>query len=119
MNNTFHELLGRASELHDKKAHDYASEDNPYGNYHFAGELSKLFEDSRDAGFAGRIGEKLYRLANLENNGKFPKNESVEDTEIDLVVIMVLWMSDRRDRKIRLLPMKKGVITNIETPDGY
>lgn len=121
MNNTFHELLGRASELHDKKSHDYASESNPYGNYHFAGQLGQLFDDFRDAGFVARMGEKLYRLANLENDGKIPKNESVEDTELDLIVIMVLWMADRRDRRdrIKLSPLKKGLITSIEVPGGY
>jgi hypothetical protein len=83
--------------------------------------MGQLFDDCRDAGFVARMGEKLYRLANLENDGKVPKNESVEDTEIDLIVIMVLWMSDRRERRerIKLLPLKKGIITNIEIPEGY
>jgi hypothetical protein len=98
---TFCQLLGEALELHTKKSHDYASDSNPCGNYHFAGMLSKLFNDADDAGFVGRMGEKLYRLANLENNGKVPLNETVEDTEIDLVVIMALWMADRRDRRER------------------
>jgi len=101
MNNTFHELLGRASQLHDKKSHDYASEIDPYGNYHFAGKLAKLFDNFEDVGFVGRLGEKLYRLANLENSGKVPLNETVEDTELDLIVIMVLWMADRKDRRER------------------
>lgn len=101
MNNTFHELLGRASQLHDKKSHDYASDDDRYGNYHFAGMLSKLFMNPDDAGFVGRMGEKLYRLANLDNNSKAPLNESIEDTELDLIVIMVLWMADRQDRRER------------------
>jgi hypothetical protein len=101
VNNTFHELLGRASQLHDRKSHDYASDDDRYGNYHFAGKLAKLFENYEDSGFVGRLGEKLYRLANLDNNGKVPLNETVEDTELDLIVIMVLWMSDRKDRRER------------------
>ena len=94
---TFNQLLGEAKELHARKSHDYTSDSDPYGNYHFAGLLSKLFSNHLDAGFVGRIGEKLFRLANLEN--KTPKNESIEDTEIDLVVIMILWMADRRDRR--------------------
>ena len=99
MSHTFEALLNEAFELHQKKSHDYASDENPYGNYEFAGELSQLFQNSKDAGFVGRIGEKLYRLANLENNGKVPLNENVEDTEIDLVVIMALWIASRRDRR--------------------
>ena len=99
MSNTFGMLLDDAERLHYKKSHDYASDGNPYGNYHFAGMLSKLFDNTNDAGFVGRMGEKLYRLANLENNGKVPLNETVEETEMDLIVIMVLWMADRRDRR--------------------
>lgn len=100
---TFYRLLDEMSETHDRKSHDYASNDNPSGNYHFSGELASLFAHSpKDMGFVGRMGEKMYRLANLEKGGKKPKNESIEDTERDLCVIMALWMSDRRDRRSKL-----------------
>lgn len=101
-NPTFHSLLEKMEEIHNRKLHDYASNDNPYGNYHFAGMLSKLFNNPEDAGFVGRIGEKLYRLSNIENNGKNVLNESIEDTEIDICVIVLLWMSDRNDRRTQL-----------------
>lgn len=100
---TFYKLLEEMAVTHDKKSHDYASDSNPSGNYHFAGKLSLLFSHSeQDAGFVGRIGEKLYRLANLESSQKIAQNESIEDTERDLCVIMALWMADRRDRRIRM-----------------
>lgn len=96
----FYKLLGEMADTHDKKSYDYASNDNPYGNYEFAGELSCMFSHSpKDAGFVGRIGEKLYRLANLEKDGKIPKNESIEDTERDICVIVALWMASRRERR--------------------
>lgn len=96
----FYNLLQRMAILHDKKSHDYASNTNPMGNYHFAGQLCLLFSASpKDAGFVGRLGEKLYRLANLESNGKIPLNESIEDTEIDICVITLLWMADRIGRR--------------------
>ena len=95
----FYKLLEEMAELHDRKSHDYTSNDNPYGNYHFAGKLAQLFHNSDDAGFIGRIGEKLYRLANLENTHKTVENESIEDTERDIAVIITLWMADRRDRR--------------------
>lgn len=96
----FYQLLSDAAMLHEKKSHDYASNDDPFGNYHFAGVLASLFSHSpEDMGFVGRIGEKLFRLANLESSGKLPKNESIEDTEMDLVVIMTLWMASRRHRR--------------------
>jgi hypothetical protein len=101
---TFYKLLQEMAETHDKKSHDYASNDNPSGNYHFAGHLAKLFIHSEeDMGFVGRLGEKLYRLANLEGSEKIAQNESVEDTERDLCVITTLWMADRRDRRAKLL----------------
>jgi hypothetical protein len=96
---TFYDLLAEMAAIHDKKSHDYASNDNPYGNYHFAGQLSKLFTNPDDSGFIGRLGEKLYRLANLENRHLAPNNESIEDTERDICVITALWISDRRDRR--------------------
>lgn len=100
----YYELLQKMAETHDKKSHDYASNDNPFGNYHFAGLLSKLFDNSNDAGFIGRLGEKFYRLANLENSKKETvavKNESVEDTETDIAVITLLWIVDRRQRRAK------------------
>jgi hypothetical protein len=99
-NPRFYDLLGKLAELHDKKSHDYASNDNPSGNYHFAGQLASMFSHSpEDAGFIGRIAEKIYRLANLESGGKRPQNESIEDTERDICVITLLWMTDRADRR--------------------
>lgn len=109
----FYHLLDEMSELHDKKSHDYASNENPYGNYHFAGVVANLFaHSSEDAGFVGRIAEKIYRLANLEKSGKIPNNESVEDTERDICVITVLWMASRRERRRR-----KGGKFNYEIKD--
>ena len=96
---TFYELLKQSADLHSLKSHDYASDEDPYGNYKFAGMMSKLFDNPEDAGFISRIGEKMFRLANLENSGKEAKNESIDDTERDLCVIMVLWISMRRDRR--------------------
>jgi hypothetical protein len=97
---TFYKLLEEMAVLHDKKSHDYASNSNPSGNYHFAGKLALLFAHSeQDAGYVGRLGEKIYRLANLEGSGKTPQNESIQDTEIDICVITALWMADRMDRR--------------------
>lgn len=99
----FYALLEKMAETHDKKSHDYASNDNPFGNYHFAGMLSKLFDNPDDAGFIGRLGEKFYRLANLENAKKevAVKDEGVADTENDIAVITLLWIVDRRQRRAK------------------
>ncbi len=117
---TFYNLLDEMSELHEKKSHDYASRDNPSGNYHFAGELAVMFAHSpQDAGFVGRIGEKLYRLANLERDSKTPKNEGIEDTERDICVITCLWMADRRDRRKAGNPLQNQLLDLIKLmPDS-
>ena len=97
---TFYSLLQEMAQTHDRKSHDYASNDNPYGNYTFSGELASLFSHSKlDVGFVSRIGEKLYRLANLERSQKVVYNESIEDTEKDLATIVTLWMAARRDSR--------------------
>ncbi len=96
----FYDLLQGMADIHEKKSHDYASNAQPFANYEFAGTLGFLFRHSPlDLGFITRIGEKLFRLSNLESSGKNPVNESVEDTELDLCVIMVLWMAARRNRR--------------------
>lgn len=97
----FYKLIEEVADIHNKKSHDYASNDDPYANYKFAGLLSKLFNNSDDAGFIGRIGEKLYRLANLDNNNKKVLNESIEDTERDIVTITALWVAMRRERRAK------------------
>lgn len=96
----FYELLDEMAKTHDKKSHDYASDSAPYDNYYFAGVMSKLFDNPEDAGFIGRISEKLYRIANIENTGKIGITETIEDTERDIAVILALWIASRRDRRL-------------------
>lgn len=108
---TFYKLLEEAAEIHNAKSHDYANNDNPYGNYYFAGQMALMFaHSSQDAGFIGRLAEKIYRLANLEKSNKIPKNETIEDTEKDIVTLTTLWMASRKDRR--------SVIVDRSTPDS-
>lgn len=111
----FYKLLNDMAEIHDKKSADYASNSNPFGNYKFAGMLSKLFDDPDDSGFISRIGEKLYRLANLENSvegtQKVPNFESIEDTETDVATIVTLWIAMRRERRDSVGRLLAGVIS--------
>jgi hypothetical protein len=109
----FYQLLGKMQDLHDRKSHDYASNSSPFANYHFAGMLGQLFSNPDDAGFVGRIGEKLYRLANLENSSKLPKNESIEDTELDICVIVTLWMASRIQRREASAKLDESYRTNL------
>lgn len=95
----FYKLLDEAAEIHNKKSADYATNTDPLGNYRYAGELAKRFNDPTDAGLMGRFAEKLQRVINLE--GKSPVNESIEDTENDMLVIIALFISNRRKRRAR------------------
>lgn len=109
---TFYELLKEMADTHNRKSHDYASNHNPFGNYEFAGLVSSLFSHSpNDAGFAGRLAEKMYRLSALEGGQKQPLNESIDDTERDIAVIATLWMASRKDKRMIISqsqPMNEG-----------
>ncbi len=97
---TFYSLLEEMAATHDKKSHDYAPSDKSFINYEFAGTVANLFSHSAiDAGFAGRLAEKIMRLSVLEAGGLQPKNESVADTERDIAVIATLWMAARKSLK--------------------
>lgn len=103
---TFYALLTDMAELHDRKSHDYTHNTDPYGNYRFAGTIAAMFNHSPlDAGFAGRLAEKIYRLSVLEGSGKKPKNESIDDSEQDIAVITALWMAARRDERSKPNPL--------------
>jgi hypothetical protein len=100
---TFYKFLHEMAEIHDAKSHDYTNTDAPFANYEFAGNMAIMFSHSPiDAGFAGRLAEKLYRLYVLESNRKIPKNESIADTERDIAVIATLWQAARRDAKTKI-----------------
>jgi hypothetical protein len=117
---TFYALLADMAELHDRKSHDYANNTDPYGNYRFAGTIANMFSYSPlDAGLAGRLAEKIYRLSILEGSGKKPKNESIDDTEQDIAVITVLWIAARRDERNRPNPLNEELFDLIKLmPDS-
>jgi hypothetical protein len=73
--------------------------------------MAAMFAHSpEDAGFVGRLAEKIYRLANLESGQKTPRNESIADTEKDIAVITALWMADRRDRRRNPNPLEHEML---------
>lgn len=86
----FHELIDKCKAIHNSKSHDYASEDNSFSNFEQAAFIVGLFNKPIDQVFAGIIGIKVSRLGQLLN-GKIPKNESIEDSFIDLSNYSLLW----------------------------
>jgi len=86
----FHAALKRMADMHDKKSADYATSLNYYSNFERAAVSAGVPED---AVFRTLIGIKLARLVELQGNGKTPKNESIEDSLLDLAVYSVLYYS--------------------------
>lgn len=86
----FYEILDKMREIHDRKSHDYAQDSDPLSNFKQAASVVENFKNPIDQIFAGIIGIKISRLSELLN-GKEPKNESIEDTFIDLANYCVLW----------------------------
>jgi hypothetical protein len=89
-NPRFDMLLSEMRELHEKKNHDYARDDDPFSNFTFAAEIADGFTGS-DAVFATMIGIKLARLKELRGKGKDAQNESAHDSLKDLAMYAALW----------------------------
>jgi len=101
INKTFNDLMEGIKELHDKKNHDYASDQNPYSNFEYAANLVMDFTDPVDQVFVAIIGIKLARLGQLLGKDKIPNNESVEDTMRDLTTYCGIWTARYIDNKPR------------------
>lgn len=86
------EILSRINEIHERKNHDYAQENDPFSNFKRAAVISEWFKDPVDKVFAVMMGIKLARLAELLN-GKIAKNESTDDSFLDLDTYSILWHS--------------------------
>lgn len=86
----FHDILDKMKEIHDRKSHDYAQDNDPFSNFTRAAVIVSWFKNPVDQVFAGILGIKLARLAEL-SNGKEAENESVDDTFIDGSNYFALW----------------------------
>lgn len=96
-NPIYHEILSKMKTLHENKSHDYAQDSNVFSNFEIAGNLASHFKDPVDNSFVNLIGVKIARLSELLS-GKTPKNESIEDTFIDLANYCAIWGSYRIKR---------------------
>jgi len=85
------QLIDKGKELMQIKAHDYTSgETNRYENFLRQAELLSWFKNDNDKAYVAVIAIKLARLASLLDS-KEPKNESIEDSFIDLINYCALW----------------------------
>lgn len=85
------ELMGMGMTLMEIKSHDYTSgKTDRYENFRRQAIIVSWFKDPIDQAFVGVIAIKIARLASLLGNKK-PKNETIQDTFIDLINYSALW----------------------------
>lgn len=84
------ELMAKGMELMKSKSHDYTTS-HRYENFERQAELISWFKDSNDQAFVAVIAIKVARLASLLGRDKEVKNESIQDTFIDLINYCALW----------------------------
>lgn len=95
-NPAFDGLLKRMGAIHDAKRKDYASNDNPLGNFDAAGILGI----SPQLGILVRMTDKFTRACNLvRRRGEcYVQDESLEDTLLDLANYALLAILAGRQR---------------------
>lgn len=96
-----HEILcKKARDLMDRKNRDYAGNDGlePFANFT---RVESMGICSTEQGFLCRVTDKLSRLSSFFESGKFHvKDESLDDTILDVINYMVLLSSYVHDKKM-------------------
>jgi hypothetical protein len=88
------EIFKKCTDLTMSKRHDYTSSIDNHENFKRSAEIASWFKNSDDKPYVVLIGTKLARLASLLD-AKQPKNESIEDSFLDLINYCALWMERR------------------------
>jgi len=99
INPYFHQLLDEMGKLHDRKNHDYASDENPYSNFE---EAALEAGCDVDTVFRVMIGVKTARLRELQRSAKTAIHESFEDSLMDHAMYAALRLSYRRWKEAQL-----------------
>lgn len=94
---TFHEdICKQARELTKTKGHDYSGTEDTLRNLRAVGRLNIC---DPPVGVLVRMTDKLSRLAQLTHSTARVKDESIEDTVIDLINYSVLYLALRQKGK--------------------
>lgn len=99
----YNEIIQELLKLHAAKKSDYAQAANQFSNFEASARYAGV---TVLQSFDILIGTKIARLQNLKESGNNAKNESIEDTEIDLANYIIikkaykLWRS-RMDSQVR------------------
>ncbi len=90
----FHAILDEMRALHDRKAADYGLGEDPLANVR----ASKEFGVPAWVGCMIRANDKVIRIKSMATKGTL-KNESVEDSLIDLAAYAILGLILYREEK--------------------
>jgi hypothetical protein len=98
-----HEVLCKqARELMDKKNRDYAGNDGkePFANFT---RVEAMGICSTEQGFMVRLTDKMSRLSSILASGKqHVKDESFEDTMVDVINYIVLLSAYRQEKRLKV-----------------
>lgn len=86
----FDQIVAECKELHRKKSGDYANDKDPYLNFRITGLT----------GISTRLVDKAVRLFNVwENKNINVKDETIEDTIKDIIVLGIIALSWYRNEE--------------------
>lgn len=105
------EMLKKAASILESKAHDYTSGLTRYENFERSALVLKWFKSDLDKAFVSLITTKLARLASLLGR-KEPKNESINDSFLDLINYCVLWSARRSN-------FNQAEVNTIDEPNQF
>ncbi len=83
----FYKTLEAMAELHSRKAHDYAGDEDPLSNFR---NVAKVIGSTDWEVSIMFLTTKFFRLMNLLDRGDEAENEPIEDTLMDLAVYAIL-----------------------------
>ena len=85
---TFETIINECREIYKKKNSDYGNS------------ATKTYEQFGDISYATRINDKINRINSLIiTNKQEIKDESIDDTIMDLANYAILWLVDRKNNK--------------------
>ena len=85
---TFETIINECIEIYKKKNSDYGNS------------ATKTYEQFGDISYATRINDKINRINSLIiTNKQEIKDESIDDTIMDLANYAILWLVDRKNTK--------------------
>ncbi len=91
----FDEILNECRELHKRKSADYANDEDPFLNFRITGLT----------GISTRLVDKAVRLFNIwQKKDHKVKDETIEDTMKDIIVLGALALSWYRTQETNLMP---------------